>query len=61
MPRPSSPLLLSQVNCEGVPAAPKRTVEEAVRPPEKAIRVEVALAATPKCVGTGVKGQAEVS
>src|SRR3989344_2380026 len=41
-----------------MPALPKRTVDEAVSPLEKAMRVEVEFAGTPKGRGTGVKGKA---
>src|SRR5439155_389224 len=59
VPRPRLPVVESKRNCPTTPAFPKRTVDDAVRPPLNAISVEVEFAAEPKCVGTGVNGNAK--
>ncbi|OGG60687.1 hypothetical protein A2765_03815 [Candidatus Kaiserbacteria bacterium RIFCSPHIGHO2_01_FULL_56_24] len=54
---PSLPLALSQRNWPDTPASPKRTVEEAWRPPEKSVGEEVAAVMAPKLL-VKVKGSA---
>src|SRR3989344_1193767 len=49
VPSPRFPTAPSKKNCER-PALPKRTVEEALRPPRSERAVEVALVLTPKFV-----------
>jgi len=50
VPSPKLPKTESQVNCVATPTLPKRTVEDAERPPVRSIRVDVEFAVVPKLV-----------